>query len=154
MKLKTSEFQGILIGQVILGFLGGLLLLVDDFAGWYHGGYYYEEWGSIYFGSGIFTSVLLFFMTLLLFSIAYNAVKILKAKNIESARLTKHCINSKRNGITVTVISFISGLIFAVSNIIDETSDWWLDTGFFAGIISGIALIFFASLILSKIKNN
>ena len=60
--------------------------------------------------------------------------------------------NSSRYGIVVASVSFIGGLIFAISNIIDETSDWWLDTGFFASIISGIALILFAKLILSKIK--
>jgi hypothetical protein len=152
MKLETSEYQGILIGQIIVGFLGGLLLLLDDFAGWYHAGYRYEEWGDIYFGSGILASIFLFSMTLLLFNVAYSAVKIIKVKKIDSKELKTHCANSKRNGIIVAAICFVAGVIFVVSNIIDETEEWWLDTGFFAGIIGGIALVLLARLILSKIK--
>lgn len=152
MKLKTSEYQGILIGQIVIGIIGGLFLLLDDFAGWYHGAYYYEEWGDIYFGSGFITSILLFAMTLLLFRSAYSAIKIVKAEKVDSEILKSHANSSQRNGIIVAGTIFIGGLVFVISNILDETSDWWLDNGFNAGLIAGIAFIFFARLILNKIK--
>ena len=152
MKFKTSEYQGILIGLMIVGIISGLLLLLTDFAGWYHGSYHYEEWGYIYFGSGIFTSLVLFVMTLLMFRSAYGAMKIIKVEKVDFGVLKSQAMESQRGGMAVAVISFASGLLFAVSNIIEETGEGWLDVGFFAGVIGGVMLVFLARLILAKME--
>ncbi|MEA3430929.1 MAG: hypothetical protein U9R08_06645 [Nanoarchaeota archaeon] len=152
MKLKTSDYQGILMGIILICIISGALLLLTDFAGWYYAGYHYEQWGDIYFGSGILSSFLLFIMALLMFKSGYGAIKIIRDEEIDSKMLKSQAKESQRNGIIVTGITFIGGLIFVISNIIDKTEEWWLDTGFFAGIIGGIILILLAKLILDKMN--
>jgi len=61
--MSKSEVNGFLIGQIIVAVIGALILLVDDFAGYYYNDSYngIQVWGYVSLGSGFFTSVLVIF---------------------------------------------------------------------------------------------
>ncbi len=60
-KVEVSQFQGLLVGQIIASAVGALLLAVSDFGGYYYMNYYagIRVWGYIYLGSGILASVMI-----------------------------------------------------------------------------------------------
>jgi len=57
----TSRVQGFLVGQVIAASVGILMLLVDDFGGFYYRDYYnhIDVYGYVYLGSGVLSTVLI-----------------------------------------------------------------------------------------------
>lgn len=156
-KIDTSKIQGYLVGQVIASFVGALLLLVSDFAGYYYSNYYIrtQTWGDIYLGSGFLATVLILIGAGGLLLSLFFAVKTLRLKNEVSISLVKK--NAKISiigGIFTTGLAGIGGLVFIIVNIIDETEEWWLDAGFYGAFIGGLLVIFFGKMILNKIKSN
>lgn len=90
-KIDTSQIQGYLVGQVIASFIGALLLLIGDFAGYYYSNYYIrsQTWGDIYLGSGFLATILILIGAGgLLFSLFF-VVKTLRLKNEASISLVK-----------------------------------------------------------------
>ncbi len=153
-EIKTSEIQGYLVGQVIVGIIGSLLLLFDDFAGYYYYDYYnrMQEWGYIYLGSGFFSGVLIILMVIVILSVVYSAYKIMREKSVSENLLKAHSKKSIMRGIFVVAVAFIGGAVFAISNIVDG-SEWWFDAGFYASMVSGLLFLFFGKQMLNKIKN-
>ncbi len=155
-KINTSRIRGYLVGQVIASFIGALLLLIDDFAGYYYSNYYIRShtWGDIYFGSGFLaTTLIIIGAGGLLFSLFF-AVKTLKLKNEASISLIKKNVKkSIMGGIFTAGLAWIGGLVFIITNVIDETEEWWLDLGFYGAFIGGLLVAFFGIVILNKVKS-
>ncbi len=155
-KIDTSKIQGYLVGQVIVSVVGALLLLIGDFAGFYYSNYYIrsQTWGDIYFGSGFLATMLIIIGAGgLLFSLFF-AVKTLRLKNKVSISLVKKNVKkSIIGGIFTAGLAGIGGLVFIISNVIDETEEWWLDSGFYGAFIGGLLVAFFGIAILNKVKS-
>lgn len=81
-KIEVSQFQGLLVGQIIASAVGALMLAVSDFGGYYYMNYYawIRVWGYIYLGSGILASVLILAGMAGLLVALMAAVDSLKAK--------------------------------------------------------------------------
>jgi len=143
-KVKVSKFQGFLVGQLIVSIIAIALLIFDDFGGYYHYDYYnkVKTWGYVYFGSGFFTTLLMI-VVLTGFAIsAYSAFIILKDKRITSKLIKRYQNLSFKTIILSLTITIIGAVVFIISNVIDQTQEWWLDSSFFGSFIGGILLIF------------
>lgn len=154
--MDISKIKTYLFGQVLVAFIGALLLLLDDFAGFYYRDYYnhIDVWGYIYLGSGFLGSVLILIgVGGLLFSL-YFAVKTLRLKGKASiSEIKKNTRNSIKGGMLTAGLAIISGLIFVIDNVIEGTQEWWLDSGFYGALISGLLIVFFGKIILNKINS-
>lgn len=155
-KIRISQIHGYLVGQAILAFIGALLLLVDDFAGYYYRDYYnhIDVWGDIYLGSDFLGSVLILIgIGSLSFSL-YFAVKTLRLKNEVPVSLVKENVKkSIKGGIFAAGLAGISALIFIISNVIEQTQEWWLDSGFYGAFIGGLLVAYFGKMIIDSIDS-
>ncbi len=154
-KVKTSDYQGYLVGQVLAGVVGALILLFADFAGYYHYDYYNKirEYGYIYLGSGFLSSALIVVAVLMLVLSVYSGIKIMRAKEVSFVTIQNHAKNSMKKGSYVAVIALVGGLVFVITNIIERTQEWWLDSGFFAALIGGALIYYFGKQISDKLKH-
>ncbi len=153
-KIDSSQFQGLLVGQVITASVGALLLAFEDFAGFYYGNYYIgvETYGHIHLGSGILTTFLILLGLAGLLISLRAAINSLQAKDNATPEQLEHNarITIKAAGFTA-LLAAIGGIVFAISSSIDEI-DWWLDAGFYGAFIGGLLTVFFGMLILDRIK--
>jgi len=137
----SEEKSSILLGSFLTSMIGGILLLLCDFAGWYNYGYYVRSWGWI--GVSVNTplaSLILIMVAICLFYCTYISYMGLRS----GGKLTQQVI---RKGLTLAIVAFvivtISGLIFTVEMLIDEPTEWWLDTGFYGGFFGSILTALF-----------
>ena len=71
----------------------------------------------------------------------YVAITALRSKSYPSAQILR---NSLLLSATAAVVLIVIAIIFAVETLPDEPEDWWLDTGFYGGLIgSGVAAAMF-----------
>jgi len=152
--MGKNEANSFLIGQIIVAVIGALVLLVNDFAGYYYNDAYngIQVWGYVSIGSGFFTTTLIILGAGLLLYPAYSAYKILKAKEISKNELIKHAKTSFKFGIFAVAISTIGALIFVITNVINETQEWWLGSGFYAIFIAGVLISFLGKIMRDKYK--
>ena len=146
----SEQRSSILLGAFLTSMIGGILLLLCDFAGWYNYGYYVRSWGWI--GVSIDTplsSMILIIVAICLFYCTYISYLGLRS----GGKLTQQDI---RKGLALAVFAFvivaISGLIFSVEMLIEDPSEWWLDTGFYGGFFgSSLTALFFHLTSKSKV---
>ncbi len=153
-KMDISKIQGLLVGQLIISIIGGLLIVFSDFAGFYHYDYYnkIEKWGNIYLGSGILSSILIAIVAFGLFLSAYHAFKILREKDGDSQTIIKLENIAKKYVLISITITIVGALYFVINEIIVETQEWWLDTGFYGGVVGGALALIFIKMINDSIQ--
>ena len=138
-----------MIGALITGILGGVMLLVDDFAGAYWQNYYAGTEGWVWIDPWGGAGVLIIPMALILFgSAAIAGMGMREPQSLTLGRLRFGFYGS----LAVMVISILGGIAFAVHSVIEEYDDWWLDVGFYGGALGGLltALIFYLALKQAK----
>jgi len=121
--------------QIILALIAILLLLTEDFGGYYQYGYYQRTWGYIYFGSGIFT---VFFGSILvvgLLVIVYAGYKRALAPSAEDA--AKYARLTLYSGLFVGGLALIGGVAFAASMLWEDVTEWWFDMAFYGPLVGG-----------------
>ena len=140
------------MGALITSVLGGLLIIIGDFVGWYHYDYYYgtKEWGWVGFLAlletgnpvSIIGSFLFLGLAGCLFFGAVISVLILKDPETPPE---KALINyAFYLAILVTAVSLVGGIIALVLFLADEPSEWWFDLAFWGGLIGGgLTTLFF-----------
>jgi hypothetical protein len=139
------------VGALITSILGGLLIIIGDFVGWYHFQYpSYREWGWVGFLALLETGNIVSMIGSLLFlglasGLFYGAVMsvlILKDPDAPPEKaLIKYAFYL---AIFVTAASLVLGVIALVLFLADEPSEWWFDLAFYGGLIGGgLTALFF-----------
>ena len=126
------------VGSLIVSLIGGILLLVTDFAGWYTYSYYTRTWGWV--GMGEFPFGILFILpALFLFYCSYISLMALKNSDKDPK------INSILLGIVLSFVVFIlalvGGIIFVLT--LGDVDDWWFSEAFYGGLIGGLLTFLF-----------
>lgn len=140
----SERKSSLYVGSFLTSILGGIIPLISDFAGWYNYDAYnkVETRGWIYLSADspgaaailIIVALCLFYCTYISYLGLKSAGK-LAQQNVRTGLLSAG---------TAFVIVLFSGLAFTVAMLSDEPTDWWLDTGFYAGFIgSGLTVLFF-----------
>jgi len=136
-----GEQSPILIIPAIFGIIGGIMMIVGDFGGWYNYNYYagYEEW--IYVNSFGYAAVLILPMALLLFFSAAVSLKAFKSPPPVARKLVQRGLIAALVVLIITVIGAVALLAATM-----DASDNWLGVGFygafFGSLISFIVLAY------------
>jgi hypothetical protein len=126
------------VGSQIISVFGAILLLATDFAGWFYtsssSGYRVDEWGYIglltpYFPLIAVLSCALLFCTYISFTALRNQEEEPDALVIGQAY---------RGSIAIFATVLLGALVFTVIMLLDEPDDWWLDSGFYRGMIGSL----------------
>jgi hypothetical protein len=154
-KIDKSQIQGFLIGQLIITFIGGLLLITSDFAGFYHYDYYnkIEKWGSVYLGSGFISSLLIVVTAIGLFLSAWYSFQIMRNDSFTTEKILTLEANAEKILLVSMSITVAGGLIFAASEIISQTQEWWFDAGFYGALVGSMIGMVFAKQISAKVRS-
>ena len=146
---RSTQF---FVGALITSILGGLLIIIGDFVGWYHYDYYigYREWGWVGFlallETGNPVSIIGSFLFLGLAGCLFfgSVISVLILKDPETPpekALIKYAFFLS---ILVTAASLVGGIIALVLFLADEPSEWWFDLAFWGGLIGGgLTTLFF-----------
>ena len=134
--MEKSVVPNVYVGSLITSIIGGFLLLLTDFAGWYNYSNGTREWGWISVDASPFAAFLLIILALAMFYCAYISFLGLQSSNDQpdEFKLKLGLIAS----IFVFGVVLLGGLIFSIVMLLDEPSDWWLDAGFYAGLLGSM----------------
>lgn len=138
-RAAVDEQSPILIIPAIFAVIGGLMLLIGEFGGWYNYTSGTREYGSIH--AETIAIVLILPMTLLLFFSAFASLKAYRSSLPVARKLVLW-------GLIASMIVFIVVLIGGIALLAgtwDATSNWLSEGfygGFFGGLISFIVLAY------------
>ena len=133
--MSSNQNHSYYIGAFIFSLIGGVLLLVMDFAGWYAYNYYAGVRIWSYIGFNELPSGLLFLIpAIFLFYCTWISFQALKNPNKTPTK------NSLRLGFLLSLVVFllalIGGIIFILT--LGDVSDWWFDGAFYGGLLGGL----------------
>ena len=136
--MDSNSASPFFVGSLITSATGAVLLLATDFAGWFAsyggGGIRVEEYGSIHLLTYYFPLIAVLPGTLL-----YSAYVSFKAmSNPENPPDVIAIDRAYKGAIAVFATVMVGALVFAVIMLTDEPDDWWLDSGFYGGMIGGL----------------
>lgn len=144
-KVQSPLFVGSLISSLI----AAILILLEDFGGWYSYYSYGEVWAWIGFS---LTSLLGFLVFggaagILLFCSYVSYLK-LASKPVPTGWIQKAFLGSAG----ITVLSILGGGVFIGDMILSDPTDWWLGPAFYAGVIGAGLTTVFLHLALIEVK--
>ncbi|MHA2225394.1 MAG: hypothetical protein ACXAC8_09330 [Candidatus Hodarchaeales archaeon] len=150
LSLTKTQQSGLFVGALITSFLGGLFLLIDDFAGWYN--YSPRIYGWIGISSAIENGDLIGIMVFagfagaLFFGTAVSLVGLLKP---DFPSLSLLVILGMLLAAVTAAVSLIGGGVFLFEMLADEPTEWWYGLAFWGSLIGGAltALFFLISTI-------
>jgi len=153
-KVGTSQFQGYLIGQVIGAAVGALLLVVDDFAGFYYRSGYVDVWGYITLYPISLATILILLGIGGLLQALYAAIQSLQAKDEASPTFLKENARKTMLGAGFTAaLAGVGAIIFIISAIINDYGDWWFGAGFYGAFIGGLLAALFGKMMYDQIES-
>jgi hypothetical protein len=146
---RKKDSNHLFIGSLISSLITAILVLAEDFGGWYSYYSYAEQWAHVGFSFDRPLSLLLFGVAagVLLFCSYVSYLK-LASKPIPKDWLQKAFLGSAG----VTVAAVLGGLYFIVDMTLSDPTDWWLGTAFYAGVIGGGLTAVFLHLALKNVK--
>ena len=133
-----------MMGAMIITALAGVLMLIGDFGGGYWNNYYAGVEGWVYLSawSTWWGFILIIPMVMAMFYMAYwSSTAMRDASKITISQLNKHFYFS----LAIFGFMLFLGIVWAIYAIMEEYDEWWLDVGFYGGIIGGLlaAIIFY-----------
>ena len=136
------------IGALIFSLIGGILLLVMDFGGWYVYNYYagFRSWNYIGLNE-LPGGLIIIIPALFLFYCTWISLKALQNTNIAPNKKTIRL--GFFLSLVVFLLALIGGIIFILT--LGEVSDWWFDGGFYGGLIGGLFTSIFFYFILKNL---
>ncbi|MFX0000928.1 MAG: hypothetical protein ACFE9Q_13495 [Candidatus Hodarchaeota archaeon] len=141
--MPENQISSYFVGALITSALGWILLLATDLGGFDGSNYYLGVylWGGIGAWSGVYGLPILLTAFLLIYCTVISILVLRFPDKIPDKKYVHY-------GFYLAIISFvltlINGIIFAA---VAEGEDWWwwLDAGFYAGVIGGLltAILFY-----------
>jgi hypothetical protein len=145
--MTNNQNQSYFIGAIIFSLIGGILLLVMDFAGWYAYNYYAGVRIWSYIGLNELPSGLLFLIpAIFLFYCTYISLQAIK--NPEITPNKKSIRLGFQLSLAVFLLALIGGIIFILT--LGDVTDWWLDGAFYGGLLGGLFTSIFLYFILKN----
>lgn len=151
---KDSMVSSFYVSTLVLSVIGAILFLFTEFAGYTAAPYFY--WYSVSFESTFYNPdhaiyapifILVAFLFLLNAIISLKGLNIVKMKTpMSAAKLGLY------SSIGILIISVVGGVAFEVILSESSASDWWLNTGFYAGLIGGVLLMMLFYFVMGKEK--
>jgi len=135
----TTDNKSYFIISFIASLLGGVLILLADFAGYYGNYYTYEEWGYIYFSLGApIPSLLMLIVALSLFFCMYVSFLGFQGdKDLIKNNFLNYAFNLS---LFALIIVLLGGVIFVFA--VFDVDDWWFGTGFYGALIGSAVTAF------------
>jgi hypothetical protein len=137
----TTPVSTYLLGALIILILGVISMLVADFGGvyWYdyyngiEGRYWINIWGAAF--------LLIVPIALVMLYMAYWSSQAMR----DASKITVNALDRWfKVSLVIGGLYVLFGIIFAAVAIWDDYNDWWLDVGFYGGLIGGfLAALFF-----------
>lgn len=122
------------MGSFIVSLIGGIMVLVGEFGGWYiyEGGYTsnYQEWGYVHTYNGPWVIILGPVAAAMLYVayLSYNATR--TPPDIEQIDLMYKISRA-------ALIAILAGaLLFVI--LVSENDDWWFSEGFYGGAVGSL----------------
>lgn len=137
--MSTENVSNYYMGSFIVSLIGGIMLLVGEFAGWYYqegSAYYgyYREWGSVRaFNSAAF--LILAPVAAGMFYVAYHSYNSTKEPPTQLILDRMYKISQAALGIIL-----LGALIFII--LASDNDDWWLGEAFYGGAIGSLISVF------------
>ena len=134
--------MGIFVGSLITSVIGAVLLLVGDFGGWYFqvafAGNNLDRYGEV----GLLTPyfpVVAALAGLMLYGayVSYTAIK--NEGSIENLASINRAYKIMLGTFIATIVL---GIVFVAVISFQDVEDWWLDAGFYGGVVgSGLSAL-------------
>ncbi|MBD3212685.1 MAG: hypothetical protein GF311_08750 [Candidatus Lokiarchaeota archaeon] len=121
------------IGLLIVNLIAGILLLATDFGGFFYDTGTLNIWDFVNIINPIGAPIILIVAICFFYSVFFSLMKLFKKEDT----LPENALNIGYYLSIVALILVLLGTIAVVIIGLDAT-DWWFDTGFYAGIIGGI----------------
>jgi small-conductance mechanosensitive channel len=135
------------VGSLITSLIGGILLLVTDFAGWYNYSYYTRTWGWV--GMGEFPYGILFVIpAFFLFYCSY--ISVMALKNTDKDPKTVSLLLGIMLSFVVFILALIGGIIFILT--VSDVDEWWFSEAFYGGLLGGLLTFLFLYFALKNIN--
>ena len=136
--MDSNPASPLFVGSLITSVVGAVLLLATDFAGWFSsyggGGIRVQEYGSIHLLTVFFPLIAVLSATLIY--CAYVSFKALS--NPDDPPDTVAIDRAYKGSVAVFATVIVGALVFSIIMLIDEPDDWWLDSGFYGGMIGAL----------------
>jgi hypothetical protein len=129
----VGERSPILIIPVIFGIIGGIMMIVGDFGGWYNYNAYigYREW--VYINAFSYAAVLILPMAFLLFLSSIFALMAFRSPPPVARKLVMRGLVAALIVLIITVIGAVALLAATM-----DASENWLDVGFYGGFFGSL----------------
>ena len=147
--MSNNQNLNYFIGALIFSLIGGILILVTDFAGWYAYNYYagLRIWSYVGFNelpSGIIfliPAIFLFYCTGISLQALSKTERTLSKNKIQLGFILS---------LIVFLLALIGGIIFILT--LEDVSDWWFDGAFYGGLLGGLFTSIFLYFLLKNIS--
>jgi hypothetical protein len=137
---SQTPVSSYLMGTMTFLILGAIAMLAGDFGGAYWNNYYAGVEGHIWIHAGTAAGLIIVPVALLMLYLVYwSAQAMREPRNITVSRLDtwfKVCLG-------IGTLYLVLGLIWVGYSIAEEYDDWWLDVGFYGGLIGGYGAAMF-----------
>ena len=151
--MSNIQSRPYFVGSLITSVVGAIMLLAGDFAGWEYQAAYGDQTlyraGSIGLIGPYFVVVAAF--AGLLFYAAYVSYQHLRFG--DTPVVLKRLQLAIYAAVLASLASFVAGILFVVVIAIKDPDDWWLDVGFYGGVIGGALAAIFLRLALRASPN-
>ena len=122
------------MGSILLLLLGAIAMIVADFGGAYWRNYYSGVEGSIWIHAGTAAGLIIIPVALLMLYMVYWSFSAMRDNDmITVGRLDRWF----KASLAIGILYLVLGLVWAGYSMAEEYDDWWLDVGFYGGLIGG-----------------
>ncbi len=149
--MKDNNLNAFFVGSLIASVVGAVMLLVDDFGGWYYqisfASVPLDRYGSVGLFS-VYSPIVAVLAAAMLFS-GYVFYLVLRSDEPElSAKLVRRAYSSSVAAFGATAVLAI---VFAIVMFTQDVEDWWLGGGFYGATVGSVLSAILLKLGLNKI---
>ena len=149
--MKDNNLNAFFVGSLIASVVGAVMLLVDDFGGWYYqisfASVPLDRYGEVSLFS-VYSPIVAVLAAAMLFS-GYVSYLVLRSDEPEpSARLLRRAYSSSVAAFGATAVLAI---IFTIVMSTQDVEDWWLGGGFYGAAVGSVLSAILLKLGLNKI---
>ena len=145
LERSNSHFY---VGSLITSGIGGILIIIFDFAWWYNYNAYLgvRSWGwiDLSLDNLLIAPIILFVAACLFFCTYMSFIRLQSPENEVNSSLLQYGFLA---AIVACIVIFAGAIVFIIVMLLDEPSEWGFDVGFYGGLIGSaltIALLYLA----------